>query len=176
MEKIAIIGTHGIGKTTFSYMLAAYYKQQGRNAEVISEVIRQSPFTYNDGTTEETVLWAYHSQIIAELNAVAKKFDTIICDRAAYDCIAYADYWGVDSEQIHQARLGAIEWFGSYHKLFFIIPDVEIKPDGVRSVDNNFQVGVHEIYERFVSYHNLNVTRINASKIFSKKFNVKDVI
>jgi thymidylate kinase len=176
MKKIAVIGSHGTGKTTFSYMLGTYYKHLGKNVEVISEVIRNSPFAYNNETTEETVLWAYHAQIIAELNAVAKKFDTIVCDRAAYDCIAYADFWNIDSEQINQARMGAIEWFKTYDKLYFVIPDIDLKGDGVRSLDINFQLGVNEQYMKFIAKWGLDVTYIQASQIFNKNFNLEEVV
>lgn len=180
MNKIAVIGTHGAGKTTFAYMLGAYFKQMGKNVEVISEIIRNSPFAYNDKTTQETVLWAYHAQVIAELNAVAKKFDTIICDRSSFDCIAYAEYRGITNDYIDRVKKGAIEWLKTYDKIFFVIPNIEIGVDDIRSSDIGYQIGVNEIFEQYVPAFErgmgLNITKLYSSQIFDQNFKLKDIL
>ena len=45
--KIAFIGTHGVGKTTLCYDLAALLKRQGLNVDVVKEVARLSPLPIN---------------------------------------------------------------------------------------------------------------------------------
>ena len=41
--KIAFIGTHGVGKTTLCYELAAALKREGVHVDIVKEVARLSP-------------------------------------------------------------------------------------------------------------------------------------
>ena len=41
--KVAFIGSHGVGKTTLSYDLAAQLKRRGANVDIVKEVARLSP-------------------------------------------------------------------------------------------------------------------------------------
>lgn len=54
--KIAIVGTHGIGKTTLAYQIACEAKKKGKNATVINEIARRCPFPLNDEQTPDGLL------------------------------------------------------------------------------------------------------------------------
>ena len=41
--KVAFIGTHGVGKTTLCYDLAALLKRQDVDVDIVKEVARLSP-------------------------------------------------------------------------------------------------------------------------------------
>ena len=41
--KIALIGSHGVGKTTLCFELAAEFKRRGADVEMVREVARSSP-------------------------------------------------------------------------------------------------------------------------------------
>ena len=49
--KLAFIGTHGVGKTTLCYDLAAALKKQGVNVDIVKEVARLSPLPINRQTS-----------------------------------------------------------------------------------------------------------------------------
>lgn len=49
--KLAFIGSHGVGKTTLCYELAARLKRQDRNVELVMEVARRCPLPINRETT-----------------------------------------------------------------------------------------------------------------------------
>ena len=51
--KIALIGTHGVGKTTLAYEICSLLKRSGKNVELVTEMARRSPFPVNDATTLE---------------------------------------------------------------------------------------------------------------------------
>ena len=85
--KLALIGTHGVGKTTLVYEVCSLLKKAHHNVELVTEVARQSPFPVNAETTLSGQLWILHAQIAAELdinintvsnllNAIAKKINS----------------------------------------------------------------------------------------------------
>ena len=61
--KLALIGTHGVGKTTLAYEVCSLLKKSHHNVELVAEVARQSPFPVNAETTLEGQLWILHTQI-----------------------------------------------------------------------------------------------------------------
>jgi len=44
--KIAFVGSHGVGKTTLCFDLAAQLKRRGVNVDMVKEVARASPLTF----------------------------------------------------------------------------------------------------------------------------------
>ena len=64
--KIALIGTHGTGKTTIAHELVAKLKKQKINADFLGELARHCPFPINEGTTKKSQLWIILNQILKE--------------------------------------------------------------------------------------------------------------
>src|SRR5271167_956470 len=79
--KLALIGTHGVGKTTLAYEICSLLKKAHHNVELVTEVARQSPFPVNAATTTEGQLWSVHAQVAAEVDA-ARRAQHEIPDRA----------------------------------------------------------------------------------------------
>ena len=86
--KLALIGTHGVGKTTLAFEICSLLKKAGRHVELVTEVARQSPFPVNAETTLEGQLWILHAQIAAELDA-ARRAPVVIADRSVLDNYCY---------------------------------------------------------------------------------------
>ncbi|MBI2955820.1 MAG: AAA family ATPase [Acidobacteria bacterium] len=86
--KVALVGTHGVGKTTLAYDLCALLKKASQNVELVTEVARRCPFPVNEATTLEAQLWILHAQIAAELEA-AQRAPCVLCDRAVLDNYCY---------------------------------------------------------------------------------------
>ncbi|HLE36227.1 MAG TPA: AAA family ATPase, partial [Candidatus Acidoferrales bacterium] len=86
--KLALIGTHGVGKTTLAYETCSLLKKADHNVELVTEVARRSPFPVNEATTLESQLWILHGQIAAELDAAARA-PHVICDRSVLDNYCY---------------------------------------------------------------------------------------
>ena len=78
--KVAFIGTHGVGKTTLCYDLAAALKKRDLTVELVREVARECPLPINQETTLKAQAWILHTQIAWELQAEAKA-DVVFCDR-----------------------------------------------------------------------------------------------
>jgi GTPase SAR1 family protein len=140
--KLALIGTHGVGKTTLAYEVCSLLKKSHHNVELVAEVARQSPFPVNAETTLEGQLWILHAQIAAELEA-APRAPVVITDRAVLDNYCYlVNKFG------RQPHLEAwLAWWMATYSLLIGIPIVEegIPRDGFRSEDRAFQLRIHEL-------------------------------
>ena len=86
--KLALIGTHGVGKTTLAYDICALLKKASKNVDLVTEVARRNPFPINEATTLESQLWILHTQIADEL-AAAQRAPYVICDRSVLDNYCY---------------------------------------------------------------------------------------
>jgi nicotinamide riboside kinase len=146
--KLALIGTHGVGKTTLAYEICSLLKKAECNVELVTEVARQSPFPVNASTTLEGQLWILHAQIAAELDA-ARRAPQVICDRAALDNYCYlVNKFG------RQPQLEAwlAWWMRSYSLLVGVPPlDDGIQSDGFRSEDRSFQLRIHALLEELLA-------------------------
>jgi ABC-type cobalamin/Fe3+-siderophores transport system ATPase subunit len=82
--KLALIGAHGVGKTTLAYEICTLLKKARHDVELATEVMRRSPFPLNEPTTFEEQLWILHTQIAQELD-VSTRARHLICDRSVLD-------------------------------------------------------------------------------------------
>jgi adenylate kinase family enzyme len=67
--KIALIGTHGVGKTTLCFDLAARLKRLDRSVHLVTEVARDCPLPLNRDTTLDAQSWILHTQCAREIAA-----------------------------------------------------------------------------------------------------------
>ena len=160
-SKIAFIGTHGVGKTTLCYGLAARLKARDIALDVVGEVARRCPLPINRGTTLAAQAWILHTQIAEELNA-AERYDLVICDRSVLDNYVY-----LLISAGRQKHLEALidHWTATYDLLVHVPIVDEIRADGLRSTDPGFQSAVEkrlmqELGQRGLGYMELfNVDR-----------------
>jgi thymidylate kinase len=164
--KIAIVGTHGTGKSTLSYLLASQYKKQGKNVKIIQEVARSCPFPINHGMTVEAAKWIYFEHARKELESIAKH-EVVIGDRSVYDSFVYSRYFSLHDDHLFDLDMIAYEHLSSYDKIIFVRPDIPLHTDGTRSPDIEFQRGVDEIYASIIE--DLDYTEIKSSQIFCPK-------
>src|SRR6202161_1288426 len=138
--KLALIGTHGVGKTTLAYEICSVLKNAHHNVELVTEGARQSPFPVNAATTIEGQLWILHAQIAAELDA-ARRAPHVITDRAVLDNYCYL----VNKfERQPQLESWLAWWMDTYSILIGVPPiEAEIPSDGFRSEDRAFQQRIH---------------------------------
>ncbi len=142
--KIALIGTHGVGKTTLAYEICSLLKKADHNVELVTEVARRSPFPVNEATTIEGQLWILHEQIASELDA-ASRAPHVICDRSVLDNYCYLVNKFGRQTQLEQW----LEWWMNTYSLLIGIPPLAdgIPPDGFRSENLEFQQRIHDRLE-----------------------------
>jgi len=145
--KIAFVGTHGTGKTTLCYELAAWMKKREARVDMVREVARRCPLPINQETTLDAQSWILHSQIAEEIQ-LASQQDVVICDRSVLDNYAYL---------VH--RLGpqrvldelVAHWMTTYTHLFKV-PIVGAPAfDGTRDTSRAFQEGIDQTVDQLLA-------------------------
>jgi hypothetical protein len=140
--KLALIGTHGVGKTTLAYEVCSLLKKANHNIELVTEVARRSPLPVNEATTIEGQLWILHAQIAAEIDAAARS-PHVICDRSVLDNYCYLVNKFGRQPQLEQ---WLVWWMGTYSLLVAVPPMADgIPPDGFRSENLEFQHRIHDL-------------------------------
>lgn len=138
--KIAFIGTHGVGKTTLCYGLAALLKRRDVALDIVHEVARRCPLPINSATTDAAQRWILHTQI-AEETVAAARYPVVICDRSVLDNYVY--YLLAAGREPTLDRLVS-DWLSTYDLLVHV-PLLKLpQPDGIRAADPSFQRAVAE--------------------------------
>ncbi len=144
--KVAFVGTHGVGKTTLCFDLAAQLKRLDLGVDLVKEVARRCPLPINEDTTYDAQAWILHTQIAEEIAATAD-YEAVICDRSVLDNYAYL-----------VARLGrrlefdplVDAWVRSYDFLFKV-PVLDAPSfDGTRAVSREFQLEIDVIIDDLI--------------------------
>jgi nicotinamide riboside kinase len=160
--KIAFIGSHGVGKTTLVYGLAARLKARDLSLEVLVEVARRCPLPLNEDTDLAAQSWILHTQIADEVVA-STRYPLVLCDRSVLDNYVY-----LLLAAGHQTLLGPLVegWMSSYDLLVHV-PIVEgsvVLDDGIRSTDRGFQLAVEERLQHEVTRLRLQPVRLNPER------------
>lgn len=138
--KVAFIGSHGVGKTTLCYGLAARLKVRDVALEVVREVARRCPLPINQATSVESQSWILHTQVAEELAAQAH-YGVVICDRSVLDNYVYLLVAAGS-----QAPLEPLvdDWMRTYDLLLHVPIVDEPSPDGIRATDPAFQRAIDD--------------------------------
>lgn len=158
--KIAFVGTHGVGKTTLCFDLAAYLKRLDLNIDVVKEVARRCPLPINEQTTLDAQAWILHTQVAEEIAAMAM-YEVVVCDRSVLDNYAYlVARIGRRPELDHLVR----EWIKGYDALFKV-PVLQAPTfDGKRAVSRQFQLEIDATINELVRAFEVPVVRLDATK------------
>jgi nicotinamide riboside kinase len=142
--KIAFIGTHGVGKTTLCYGLAARLKARDVVLDIVHEVARRCPLPINQETGLASQSWILHTQLAEEWVAAAR-YPVVLCDRSVLDNYVYM--------LIATGRQPSLEglvdgWMKTYDLLVTVPITGAPSFDGLRATDPTFQHAVAERVER----------------------------
>jgi nicotinamide riboside kinase len=143
--KIAFIGSHGIRKTTAAHAFAHAIQRAGRSVEYGREVVRDNPLGFNEGATGEAQLWVLVSQIRQELE-LAPKAEVLVLDRGVMDNYAYY-LRACGGEDLFDVGPLVARWSGTYDLVVRLLPDIELREDGVRSTSDAFRDEVEAILD-----------------------------
>jgi thymidylate kinase len=155
--KIAFIGTHGVGKTTLCFDLAARMKRLDLSVEIVKEVARHSPLPINRETTLEAQNWILHSQIAQEI-AMETNYEAVVCDRSVLDNYAYLVH-GFGAQEHLEPLLR--HWLASYSALFKVPVLREPSFDGTRDTSARFQIEIDELLDDLITEFEVPVLRLD---------------
>ncbi|HSL19508.1 MAG TPA: AAA family ATPase [Methylomirabilota bacterium] len=155
--KIALIGSHGVGKTTLCFELAARLKRRNVDVEVVREVARRCPLPINLETTIEAQEWILHTQIALEIEAAARH-DAVLCDRSVLDNYCYMVH-AAGTRKIWERVLD--HWLRTYDVLIHVPLWVRPTYDGVRAIDSGFQEQIELLLEGMITARALRPVRLD---------------
>ena len=152
--KIAISGTHGVGKSTAVYKKAYEYKLKypDKKLSIVSESARDCPLPINKEASINSQKWMINYQIIKEIEA-ENTSDIVISDRSIMDYMAYAKYLFPDLFDIYRNLIK--NHINTYDKIFYmqVKNNNYLISDGVRDTDPEFQKIIDDtlrnLYEDF---------------------------
>ena len=158
--KIAFIGSHGVGKTTLCYELAARLKKQDRVVDLVMEVARSCPLPINRDTTIDAQAWILHTQVAQEIAAVARG-GVVVCDRSVLDNYAYLVH-ASGRREAYDALVR--EWVASYHALIKV-PVVDPPSfDGTRDTSLQFQHEIDRLIDTLAAAMQVHCVTLEASR------------
>jgi len=155
--KIAFIGSHGVGKTTLCYGLAARLKKRDVSLDVVHEVARRCPLPINQETSLAAQSWILHTQVAEELVAESR-YPVVICDRSVLDNYVYLLLASGPQDGFEPLLA---RWLPTYSLLIHIPIVGEPAPDGIRATDPSFQRAVDERLLLEVSTRGLSVAPLD---------------
>jgi nicotinamide riboside kinase len=154
--KVAFIGSHGVGKTTLCYGLAARLKARDVSLDLVHEVARRCPLPINQETSVAAQSWILHTQVAEELVA-SSRYPVVICDRSVLDNYVYL-LLAAGRQEALEPLLG--KWLPSYDLLVHIPIVDQPSADGIRATDPSFQSAVDDRLRREIAQRGLVVEEL----------------
>jgi nicotinamide riboside kinase len=153
MKKIAVTGTHGVGKTTLAHQICVTLKEKNFNATIVEEKARSCPFPINEAATIDTEVWMVHTQIRAELQAKAMKYEVAVVDRCSLDAIVYWHDRNTPHEYFETLKAAALQWVQlEYDIIVLVEPSSDTDTYAVDAVRDSSIVYRNRIRDLFRSY------------------------
>lgn len=172
--KIAVVGSHFVGKTTLCKNLYSRLTKKGLKVAVLEEVVRKCPFPVNEMATVKAQNWILDNQVRGEHDLENKgNYDIIITDRGTIDNFAYwrraAEKANLPPEKIIEKQDEVFRHAKSYDLIFFLsIFDSKIKSDNFRSTDDEWRKEMHErvekVLDRFSYDHDTPIIRLKGNE------------
>ena len=170
--KIAFIGTHGVGKTTLCYELAAALKRDGVHVDIVKEVARLSPLPINQKTSLEAQTWIFLTQMAEEIRS-SSQHDVVVCDRSVLDNYAYLMFAFGRQKPIERFMH---HWMKSYDLLFKVPFSGVVSDDGVRDTDTFFAESIDHLVDQLLAERDLPHERLAPNDRAGWIHRVKDVV
>lgn len=144
--RIALIGTHCSGKTTLLNLLKkeSRFNNYSFKEEPI-RVVSKYGFEINEKANDESQL------AMLSLHLMNLQEDNFISDRSLLDLYIYVEYLNRKNKVISQKTVDFIKeiTFNNLYKydyLFYCMPEFGLDTDGFRSLDKEFQDGIHKLF------------------------------
>ncbi|MBI5744185.1 MAG: ATP-binding protein [Elusimicrobia bacterium] len=146
--KISLVSTHGTGKTTLCYEVAAELKKRGVKVKVFSEIAAtafEQGIPINETTTLPAQLYIMMQHITEELRGTLRNYQVVICDRSVHDNLVYLERRCGEQPFLRDFLRGYAEKFP--YDVIYKLPMVgELMDDGIRDAQSReFQ---QDIYDR----------------------------
>jgi GTPase SAR1 family protein len=155
--KAAICGAHSQGKTTLVKALKDNIfldEKQFSYRTNLTRSLKELNIPINESGTSMTQYLVMARHLEYSLTP-----GNWILDRGALDGIAYTDYFyekGQISREIYDAAIEVYkECLSRYDRIFYVVPELNVKEDGERSTGKEFFDGVVKQFDFFIKHHSM---------------------
>ena len=145
--RIAIIGSHGVGKTTLSIKLSNHFGF-ARIPDIVREA-HEKKFVVNEETPPESQFWILSKQIELERNTP----ESWIADKTLFDNIIYGNVILKD-QKVKDVISDIVIKEARYDAMLYLPIEFAIADDGLRSLNNEFQAQIDRSYIEFLNQNN----------------------
>lgn len=175
MKKIAIVGSHGVGKTSLCHHIMQHYTHQMNvvlNCNLARSLISKGYLLNKEATSE-----SYIQYIIAQLTAEQSldTCDMFISDRTLLDPLAYETvnsiYEGSLVPQSIRDLLFRV-WFlekDQYDLFIFVPAEFPMPLDQIRPQDEQYRLRVEQQLKRYLDEHKVKYLCVTGSLIQRSK-------
>lgn len=161
---VTLSGAQGVGKTTLLNEMRN--SREFALFEFVDEVVRtlmKFGIKINEMGDAETQMAVMQAHIDNARLPVAN----LVLDRCALDCHCYSIYLyrrGKISDEIFEiSKISMIRELSNYDVMFYIAPEFDIVPDGVRATDVSFRDEIAEIFEEVIELYGIEVIRLTGT-------------
>ncbi len=155
--KIAIAGSHGVGKTSFAKALA-----KKLDFNYIHDIVRKEAvpkgFVINENTPPEVQLWLVMRQW--ELESTTP--EGWVADKCLVDYLVYGDIVLKDEDTKRVIR-DLVRRNAKYDVVFYLPIEFPMEQDGLRSVDPEFQKRADVLYQKCLEDFRIKFTILSGS-------------
>lgn len=160
--KYALTGVHGTGKTTLINKIIELDLLPGYEISTnLTRKLREQGYKISEHGDDATQL------AIIKIHKDNIRYENIIMDRCALDCLVYTEYLyqhhKIGPQTFNHVHFEAMNCIGSYSKIFQLVPEFDLEDDGVRPADNEFQAEIADIFNHTISMHRLNVVPLTGT-------------
>ena len=153
-RKIAITGTHGVGKTTLAHQICVTLKERNYNVTIVEEKARACPFPINEAATTDTEIWMVHTQIRAELHAKARRYEVAVTDRCSLDAIVYWHDRNTPHEYFELLKAAALQWVQTQYDIIVLVePSSDTDSyavDAVRDSSIQYRNRIRDLFRSYI--------------------------
>jgi nicotinamide riboside kinase len=148
--KIAVVGSHCVGKTTLAHELVSTLTREGLAVELLKEVARDCPLPVNENASEQAFYWILGRQVQLEVEK-SNYADALVCDRSVIDnYVYYVRRFGRTGQKADALSVFTRCWMKTYDLLVRLPITFLLEDDRYRSLDVGFQVEIDKLFDEIV--------------------------
>lgn len=161
--KIALIGTHGTGKTTLMQKVLSEYRMFDKMSDAFSDagaLFKDKLLNILDKNNLQLYFYARHLYRVS-IN------EYFISDRSVLDALCYAKYENqqgkLTDQMLEFLEEKSFELLKQYDHLFWLRPEFELVGEDKRPEDKEYQIAIDNIFQNYIVERDIDIIRLTGT-------------